>query len=94
MKYFTNKQVKKIFWQLKANFFTSTYREDDESDALILNIGDYTLWFYLSNGNRHVYLRGVRIENPYKLFDQLLAEEVFHRASQGEDSYNTMVKLR
>ena len=85
---FTAKEVKRILYMLDAKFFTTHCQEDDsDSVSLNLSVGEYDLYFNLSSGNRYIYFEGESIVGPniWGLFDQILAEEVHHRVSQGQN---------
>ena len=74
----TNYEIKRLFWLLEAKFFAGV-----DTDAVILEIGEYELWFCLKDYTTRVYKDTVMIgDKDRSLFLDLLIGEFFYRVEE------------
>ena len=80
----TNQQIKRLLYLLDAKFFAG-FACDDDSDSVILKIGDYQLWYRLSTNKTNIYLDGRSVtDSDRTMFVDLLLNELFYRIDNGE----------
>ena len=74
----TNKETKRLFWLLDSYFFSSF-----NTDAAILKIDDYHLWYCLGDNKTRVYFEDREVYDPdQSLFFDLLIGEFFYQTEE------------